>query len=109
MMVDGLQVTIRLREGTSPEVSCLDSPPSIATKSSDEADETTSSVRMSVACAEAIARSRGTLGRPRKGMLSEKRLADGINEDRFWLDSVGNITGGETDSNDEAADGNFRT
>ena len=42
-------------------------------------------------------------------MLSEKRLADGINEDRFWLDSVGNITGGETDSNDEAADGNFRT
>jgi hypothetical protein len=42
-------------------------------------------------------------------MLSEKRLADGISEDRFWLDSVGNITGSETDSDDEAADGNFRT
>ena len=89
--------------------SCLDSPPSTATKSSDEADEAASSVRISIVCAEAMARSRGTLGRPRKGMLSEKRLAEGINEDRLWLDSVGNITGGETDSDDETADGNFRT
>ena len=30
-----------------------------------------------------MARSQGTLGRPRKGMLREKRLADGFKEDRF--------------------------
>ena len=61
----------------------LDSPLSTAVDSSDEMGGTSCSVRMSVACADAIARSRGTLGRPRKGMLSEKRLADGFKDDKF--------------------------
>jgi hypothetical protein len=88
--------------------SCLISPLSTAAKSSDEGGEVGSSVGILVACADAMARSRGTLGRPKKGMLSEKRLADGIKEDRLWFDAVDIITGAETDSSDEAADDNFR-
>ena len=67
----------------SPVASDLDSPLSTVDDSSDETGEASCSVRMSVACADAIARSRGTLGRPRKGMLSENRLADGFKDDRF--------------------------
>jgi hypothetical protein len=46
--------------------------------------EVSGSGRISLACgADGVARSNGTLGRPRKGMVSEKRLADGLKEDKF--------------------------
>jgi hypothetical protein len=73
----------QLEDEYSPVASSLDSPLSTAGKSSDDVGEASGSVRMSVACADAMARSRGTLGRPRKGMLSEKRLVDGFKEDIF--------------------------
>jgi hypothetical protein len=47
--------------------------------------EVSGSGRISLAAcgADSVARSNGTLGRPRKGMVSEKRLADGLKEDKF--------------------------
>ena len=73
----------QLEGENSPVVPDPDPPLSTADDSSDEMGEASCSVRMSVACADAIARSRGSLGRPRKGMLSEKRLADGFKDDRL--------------------------
>jgi hypothetical protein len=64
-------------------VSGADSPLSTAGRSLDGACEVSGSDWVSLACTDAMARSRGTLGRPRKGILSEKRLADGLKEDRF--------------------------
>jgi len=46
--------------------------------------EVTGSDRVSLACdTDAVAGSKETLGRPRKGMVSEKRLADGFKDDEF--------------------------
>ena len=73
----------QLEDEYLPVAQSLDSPLSTAGKSSDDVGEGSGSVRMSVACADAMARSSGTLGRPKKGMLSEKRLADGFKEDIF--------------------------
>jgi len=93
----------------SPAVSSVVASPFSASAPSLDDMVMSGCVRMSDACADAMARSKGTFGRPRKGILSENRLADGFKEERFWLESVDNATGGETGSNDGPADGNFGT
>ncbi|KAH9954702.1 hypothetical protein BC827DRAFT_929319 [Russula dissimulans] len=98
----------RTGENSLEVSSAVDTPFSASASSLDEIGMS-GSVRMSEACADAMGRSKGTFGRPRKGILSEKRLADGFKGERFWLESVDNITRGETDSNDGPADGNFGT
>jgi hypothetical protein len=74
----------------------------------EEPPSVSGTVGMSVPFADAMAWSKGTLERPRKGMLREKRLAEGFKEDRVWLVSIDKIVGGETDSNGRA-DGSFGT
>jgi hypothetical protein len=66
-------------------------------------------VRMSVRPADATVLSKGSLERPRKGILREKRLAEGFKEDRVWLVSVDNVAGDEIDSDGGEADGKFGT
>jgi hypothetical protein len=66
-------------------------------------------VRMSVCPADAMVLSNGSLERPRKGILREKRLAEGFKEDRVWLASVDNVAGDVIGSNEGEADGNFGT
>ena len=47
-------------------------------------EEVSGSDRTLLACgADGVARSNGTLERPRNGMVSEKRLADWLKEDKF--------------------------
>jgi hypothetical protein len=49
----------------------------------EELRSVSSALGMSAAFTDATARSRGTLGRPRNGILSEKRLAEGFKADKF--------------------------
>lgn len=64
---------------------------------------------MSVRPVDAMVLSKGNLERPRKGILREKRLAEGFKEDKVWLVSVDNVAGDEIDSNGGEADGSFGT
>jgi hypothetical protein len=55
----------------------------------------------------AMALSEGALERLRKGMLREKRLAEGFKEDWVWLASIDNIAGAEVDSSGDRAGGSL--
>ena len=69
-----------------PVVSTLRSSPSVLASSPDNCEElhsVSSAFGTSAAFTDATARSRGTLGRPRKGILSEKRLVEGFKADKF--------------------------
>lgn len=80
------RVDINFGTEFSPVVSAVGSSRSVLDSSPDDCEELPSaprSVRMSVAVADATARSRGTLGRPRNGILSVKRLAEGFKAERF--------------------------
>ena len=61
----------------------MESHPSTADRSLGGAEGVSESDRVSRVSDDVMARSRETLGRLRKGMLSEKRLADGFKEDKF--------------------------
>ena len=96
--------------GFTPAILPVDSSLFVAEESLDVAEEVPSAsgpVRMSVPFADAIASSKGTLERPRKGMLKEKRLAEGFKEDRVWTVSFDGGARGEIDSNEGRAGGNF--
>lgn len=69
--------------GILPVDSTLGSSPSVLASSPDNCEELASASSALGTFTDATARSRGTLGRPRKGILSEKRLVEGFKADKF--------------------------
>jgi hypothetical protein len=80
------RVVIDLGTDFLPVISTPGPSPSVLGTSPDDCSalfSVSSTLGMSAAVPVATARSRGTLGRPRNGILSEKRLAEGFKADKF--------------------------